>query len=160
MLIIVCGLSGTGKTTVAKLIAEKLSAAHLRTDVIRKELSERPSYNDEEKEKVYREMFARSEELLKIGSVVLDATFLKRRHRQIAKDLAGKIGAPFYMVEAVCPEKIIRERLTKRVGDASEARFSEYLAQKKELEPIMEEHFTIDTAGNIPEQIKNYPFIG
>jgi len=36
MLIIVCGLPGTGKTSLARKIAEKIYAVLLRTDVVRK----------------------------------------------------------------------------------------------------------------------------
>src|SRR3989338_8176568 len=146
MLIIVCGLSGTGKTTIARLLAERTSAAHLRTDVIRKEVFWSPDYSEAEKEKVYKLMFERAQQLLKGGSVVLDATFLKYRHRQTARKLALAAEAPFYIVEVVCPEEIVKERLAKRVGDASDARFGEYLAQKNALEPIREKHLQVDTS--------------
>src|SRR5437667_5801 len=44
MLILVCGLQGAGKTTVAKRIATIISALILRTDVIRKQLWELRRY--------------------------------------------------------------------------------------------------------------------
>ncbi|MDP1719201.1 MAG: AAA family ATPase [bacterium] len=160
MLIIVCGLSGTGKTTVARLLAERMSAAHLRTDVIRKEVFANPDYSEAEKERVYELMFERVEQLLKNGPVVLDATFLKKQHRWTAEGLARAAGVQFYVIEAVCPEEIVKDRLAKRAGDASDARFSEYLAQKKVLEPIQEIHLLVDTSKDLEGQIKNYPFIG
>lgn len=157
MLIIVCGLSGTGKTTVARMVAEKFSAAHLRTDVIRKELSERPGYSEAEKEMVYQAMFGRAGELLKNGSVVLDATFLKKQHRETARELAVSARAHFYIVETTCPAEVVKKRLTERAGDASEARFGEYLNQQAAAEPISEEHFIVDTSKDIGEQIKKLP---
>ena len=38
MLVVVCGPPGVGKTTVAGMIAERLGAARLRTDVVREHL--------------------------------------------------------------------------------------------------------------------------
>ena len=52
-LIIVCGLQGTGKTTVAKKIAEKINAVILRSDVLRMEILKDPKYTEEEKQKIY-----------------------------------------------------------------------------------------------------------
>ena len=57
MLIIICGLPGTGKTFIAKKLAPKINAEHLSTDRIRKELFPEPTYSEDEKNKVYVEMF-------------------------------------------------------------------------------------------------------
>jgi predicted kinase len=64
MLFVVCGLQGTGKTAVSRLISWKTGAVLLRTDVIRRELFEKPTYSEEEKNRVYEEMFARDQELM------------------------------------------------------------------------------------------------
>src|SRR6056297_1413041 len=84
-LVVVCGLPGVGKTTVAEDIAERLDGRLLRTDVIRKEILPDPDYTEEEARMVYREMFDRArEEVEDGGSVVLDGTFKDTRYRNRA----------------------------------------------------------------------------
>lgn len=152
-LLVVCGLPGTGKSTLAKKVADKINGTILRTDVIRREL-EKLDYAEEEKQKVYDEMFGRAKKLLKEGrSVVLDATFDKRKNRQTASNFAQDLRADFKLIEVVCPEKIIKERLMKRKGDASEAKFKHYLEHKKSFQPVKEKHLIIDTSQDIDKQL-------
>ena len=69
MLVVVCGLPGVGKTTVAEHASERLDGTLLRTDVVRKELFPDPEYTDAEAAAVYDELFARaSEELARGGA--------------------------------------------------------------------------------------------
>jgi predicted kinase len=148
MLIIVCGLQGTGKTTVAKRIAEKINAILLRTDVLRKELVQVPQYTKEEKRRVYDEMFARAKSLLQndVG-VVLDANFSEQSYRNQARELAQKTHTEFKIVEVDTPEKIVKTRLENRFGDESEAGYREYLRNRDLFEPITEDHILIDNSG-------------
>jgi hypothetical protein len=53
MLVVVCGLPGVGKTTVAGMVADRFGAETLRTDVVREELIAEPTYTDEERDAVY-----------------------------------------------------------------------------------------------------------
>lgn len=144
-LTIICGLPGTGKSTQAKKIAAKTNAILLRTDTIRKELG-RSKYSVRDRQAVYREMFLRAGKLLgQAKNIVLDATFSKRENREAAKKLAKDCGATFQLLEIICPEKIIKERMKRRAGGESEARFREYLKYKKVFEPIEEKHIIINT---------------
>jgi predicted kinase len=82
MLIIVTGLPGTGKSTVAAALARELGADALSTDRIRREAARPPGFSKAEKGSVYERMFARAERRLRAGrSVVLDATFYRERLR-------------------------------------------------------------------------------
>jgi predicted kinase len=47
--VIICGLPGVGKTTVAKDLAALINAIVLSTDRIRKELILKPTYKKQEK---------------------------------------------------------------------------------------------------------------
>ncbi len=153
MLIIVCGLPGTGKTTVAKKIVTKIGGILLRTDVIRKELIEKPTYSEEEKQTIYSELFLRAKELIKNGKdVILDGTFAKKKNREKAKEISKEQ----IIVEIICPENIIKERIEKRIGDESEANFIHYLKYKKFFEEITEEHIIIDTSKDINKQLKKF----
>ena len=53
MIMIICGLPGVGKTTVAKELAPLVNAVILSTDKIRKELLSRPMYGWREKRLIY-----------------------------------------------------------------------------------------------------------
>lgn len=160
MLIIVCGLQGTGKSTVAQKVAQKTGAALLRTDVIRKELFPTPKYSAEEMEKVYEEMFQRAKNMLTNNPVILDATFKTKKLREQARQLAMRSKVPHHLVHVTCDESVVKDRITKRENDASDARFEQYLHTKKEFEPIVDEyHIRVDTTRSheeIDQQLKDY----
>ncbi|MFH1105962.1 MAG: AAA family ATPase, partial [Candidatus Aenigmatarchaeota archaeon] len=142
MIILVAGLPGTGKTSVARELSKKLGAELLRSDVIRKEILGKRTYAQEEKFAVYDEMFERAE---RIKNVVLDATFYKEELRNRARKLANALGTELFIVECVCPEELVKERLEKRYGDDSEAGYAAYKVVKREFEPIKEWHIVTDT---------------
>lgn len=160
-MIIVCGLPGTGKTTVAKKIALKIGGILLRTDVIRKELKEE-NYSQKARQGVYDEMFRRARQLLKESqNVVLDATFYSRKWRKIAKNIAKSLKVDFKIIEVVCPQELVRKRMQKRKGDESEAEYKHYLIYKKLFQPVKEKHTTIDTSRGIDRQLSrvfNIPY--
>lgn len=145
MLVVVCGLQGTGKSTVARKIALKTGGQILRTDVIRKEMFERPTYSEEEISNVYAEMFRRAKNALSKGTVILDATFKSHKDREDARIIAASLGLPFSLVRTICDEAVLKERITARKDDASDARFEHYLATKAAFEPLLHEHVSIDT---------------
>lgn len=158
-LILVCGLPGTGKTTVAEAIAKKTKARILSTDIIRKDLVSRPSYGEQEKEMVYGMLFSMAEMMLKDGkNVLLDGTFYKEALRKRAEEIAARAGSEFRVVEVVCDEKTIRQRLEKRCNAAcascaSDANFEVYMKVKKIFEPVRGRHFVIDTGKDWEKQV-------
>lgn len=82
-LIMLVGIPGSGKTTYAKTMAQKLNALHVTSDGIRQEL--RPNdnwYHPEDNGKVYEIMFKRTLDALATGQTVLyDATNMSRKDR-------------------------------------------------------------------------------
>ncbi len=155
-LIVVTGLPGTGKSTVAKAIAEEIDAILFRTDVIRKSLFPKPSYSLEEQQHVYDEMFVQAhQQLKKHKSVVLDANFSKQIQRDQAVKLAEKAGVEPLILEIICQdEKLIAQRLEKRGNDASDATFRVYLLKKAAYEHLEEPYIQIENCGSLPE-LKN-----
>jgi aminoglycoside phosphotransferase family enzyme/predicted kinase len=124
------GLSGTGKSTVAKSIASQLpgpaGARLLRTDVLRKskhslngETGER-IYSSERRGKVYEELERRvSVSTMAGASVVADATFSEGKTRDgIAR---AATGAAFYAFWLTAPLSVRLVRVSRRVGDVSDA---------------------------------------
>jgi predicted kinase len=152
MLVIVCGLQGTGKTTVAKRIAVKLNATLLRTDTLRRELVQIPQYTDKEKEHIYDEMFIRAHSLLgRHGNIVLDATFSMLAHRNKARELAQGCRTQFKIVAVMAPGQIVRTRFEHRLGDDSEASYQEYLITRDLFEQITEDHIEINNSGTLDD---------
>jgi aminoglycoside phosphotransferase family enzyme/predicted kinase len=128
------GLSGSGKSTVARALAPKVGAAPgaviLRSDEIRKRLwgvaphdaLPREAYVPGESERVYGRMMQEAAQLLEAGrAVVLDAVFLKPKEREAAEAVAKTTGAPFLGVWLEAPIRLRKARLQSRVGDASDA---------------------------------------
>lgn len=136
------GLSGSGKSTVARLIAPALGASPgaviLRTDEIRKRLTGAAAtealppaaYTPAMDAKVYGAMFTDAAALLAAGrAVILDATFLAPAHRAAARDVAAQAGAPFDGLWLEAPAAILAQRIAGRSGDASDADVSVLAAQ-------------------------------
>ena len=59
--------------------------------------------------------------LLAGRSVVLDAVFLRPEERTAAQELAVHCGVPFTGVWLDAPPEVLRERVSGRMGDASDA---------------------------------------
>lgn len=150
MLIIVSGLIASGKTTIAKRIAEKTNAILLRTDVVRREIYPNPTYSDEEVNDVYQRVFQQAKILLEKGkNVILDATFSRQKIRDQAKSIAGNTGAEFLLVEvkSSADDTIAKKRVEARIDDAANTNFEGYLKSKMAFEAINEDHIIIDNSG-------------
>ena len=160
MLIIVCGLQGTGKTTASNMIAEKVGGVLFRTDVVRQDITDDPQFTEEENEKVYRMMFFQAEKLLKQGMpVVLDATFVKQKYRDAAAAVAKKAVSEFKTVEVISSEEAVKKRLREHFGEGSEAVFKQYQEYKKNFDSIKEPHTTLDNSGSLEDlnrQVGNF----
>ncbi len=128
------GLSGSGKSTFARVCAPGLGAAPgavvLRTDEIRKRLCGVPSlqrlpkeaYTAEMSDRVYDELFRDARLTLAAGrSVVVDAVFLKPEQRARAEALAQSVDVAFQGVWLEAPPEVLRARVAARVSDASDA---------------------------------------
>jgi aminoglycoside phosphotransferase family enzyme/predicted kinase len=133
-LVAVGGLSGSGKSTFARLIAPGLGpspgAVVLRTDEIRKRLMGvapearlpatvySPSFYNE----VYETLIAETRRLLAAGrAVVLDATFIQPELRARVEEAAIGAGAPFHGVWLEAAPEVLAQRIEAREGDASDA---------------------------------------
>ena len=93
-LVVVCGLPGVGKSTVARQVADRIDAVVLRSDAVRKALHPDPTYSAEETAAVYDALLSRAEERLDRGeSVVLDATFADAQFRTAAVELGADAAA-------------------------------------------------------------------
>lgn len=148
-LIAVAGVPGVGKSTVAALIADRISADHLRTDEIRKALFNEPAYTDDETNTVYQTMRDRADTRLATGgSVVLDATFAAEEDRHAVRELAADRGAAFQIVRVVCDQSVLTDRINERDG-ISDADLTVSREFRTSFDPIELPHDRIDNSGSL-----------
>lgn len=132
-LILMHGPSGSGKSHLAGELMELLGAIRLRSDVERKRLfglrAEQSSqaitggiYTPEADQQTRQRLLALSRLLLQSDQrVIVDATFIRRDWREPFIALAGELGVPWCLLSMELPEALLRQRLSQRHGDASEA---------------------------------------
>jgi aminoglycoside phosphotransferase family enzyme/predicted kinase len=138
--ILMSGVSGSGKTWLAKQLAARLRAVHLRSDVERKRLPELRAYTSRTRAMVYLHLLFCAEAALLGGlPVVVDATFVRREDRGIFRQLATRLGIPLHVVRCHAPPAMLRERIAARAragSDPSEANLAVLEMQEIDLEPI------------------------
>ncbi|MFQ6111333.1 MAG: AAA family ATPase [Nitrospinota bacterium] len=165
LLIAMCGLLGTGKSTLARGLAERLDAALLSSDHVRKRLAgvspreqryepvEGGIYSRSFTSKTYATLLEEAGKILSLGrTVVLDATFARKEQRLLAEELARREGANFYLIECRCGEETVRGRLLRREaegGSPSDGRWELFHPLKEEFEAVeelpAERHLVVDT---------------
>jgi predicted kinase len=142
-----CGLPGVGKTTVAKQIAPLLNAVVLSTDKIRKELFPKPSYARRERKLIYDVLVLVAKYLCNLNiNCILDATFSKEKSRQEIRNKLRSCSKEISIIECLCPEDIVIDRLRSRKYDYSDAGLSVYKNMKRIYEPVKDKHVAIDTS--------------
>jgi uncharacterized protein len=136
-LVLMCGLSGSGKTWLAQRLAPKLAAVHVRSDVERKRLAglavtDRSGsalgaglYSREASARVYDRLAECASDALRGGyTTLVDATFGRAEDRARFYDLARRLGARSCLVHCHAPRQVLGTRIVERQrrhDDPSEA---------------------------------------
>ena len=126
-LVVVSGLPGTGKSTVAAALATQLGAVHLRTDELRPAGlgTAEARYSPAAVDRVYDALLAKATTLLERGrSVVADATWRSARPREAVARAARTAVVDLRVLECRAPAALAAARIMKRQAegdDASEA---------------------------------------
>jgi len=133
-LVVVGGLPGTGKSTLAAGIADALDAVLLRSDVVRKQLAgldpTTPAgepfraglYRPEVTAATYTALLDRARTALSHGeSVVLDATWHDASWRDAAAKLAVETFSDLAELRCVVPRAVAEGRLAARAASGSDA---------------------------------------
>jgi predicted kinase len=147
--VVVCGLPGTGKTTLARTLASRLRGTYLGSDVVRHELGLSRRYDDASVERVYGELLRRASLAARGGPVVVDATFSSRRFRVAAFTAATEVGAPLSMVLLEAEPEVARARVTHR-RPLTEAGPEAYELLRRSFDPVSLPCLVLDSTATTP----------
>ena len=161
VMVLVGGLPGTGKSTLAAAIADHNGWSVLRSDEVRKELAglapdaAAPAafgeglYRPEVTAEVYRTLLDRAGKALQLGeSVILDASWSDSRWREAAAEVAQATASDLVELRCAASEALAAERIDRRRrhgGDPSDATAAVASAMAARADP-WSSSVTIDTA--------------
>lgn len=162
-LVLMCGLSGAGKSYVAERLVPSWPAIRVRSDVLRKAAAglkplERSAskvdsglYTRSRSQSVYASMLRIALALAAAGeNVIVDATFLERSSRAAFREAAMGAGIACVLLHCRASEPTMRSRVERRERegkDVSEAGVAVLEAQLERFEPPSpdEQAVTVDT---------------
>lgn len=155
LLVLASGVTGSGKTTVAQHLLERLGAVRVRSDVERKRLAGlapedhsqarigAPLYDTQATRLTYEQLARSAAAIVGAGfPAIVDATFLKQAERRVFRGLAQRLGAKFAIVACTAAASALRERVAARAtlgADASDATAQVLAAQLASVEPPAED---------------------
>jgi aminoglycoside phosphotransferase family enzyme/predicted kinase len=149
--LVVMGRIASGKTTLARALSHELCCSMVSSDRVRKQIAGVPLhqrgskarrarlYSPEITEKTYDKLFATAEETIRRGeSVVLDATFARRSHREQLIDRFARNKVAFRFIGVQATDSLIKQRLDDRGKtdhEISDARLEDFEMLAKRYEP-------------------------
>ncbi len=143
ILIVIFGLPGTGKTTFAAVLSNQLGIKHFNTDIIRSLSGKPQQYDEENKAFIYDEILRLTRLEFEIGkSVIVDATFYKKKLRKRFKVLAQEYDVTLKWIEVCAGEEVVKKRVSKK-RRYSEADYAVYQMIKSQFEPMQEKYIQL-----------------
>lgn len=148
VLYLMTGLSGTGKSTMARSISRACNVPIVASDDVRKELAGRSGpapadwgqgiYASEWTGRTYARLRQIARERLQAGQgVIVDATFLDTEQRERCAGVAAAADVPAMLVETVCDPDTALARIRARAargGGSSDATEAIYARQRQQLD--------------------------
>jgi len=153
-LLVVFGLMGSGKTSLAKALARETGWVMIGSDETRKTIQGisatarhwepfgKGIYSEKMSKRTYREMKKQAKILLEQDrSVILDGSYKRQEERLALLNLAKKNRARIRFLECRAPLKTIRLRLDQRLGDTrviSDGRWELFNRQRLDFDPVLD----------------------
>jgi hypothetical protein len=171
-MILLCGLMGVGKSTLAEELRLQLGGTLLRSDLLRKELAGIPAltrkrdnfgeglYSAANNSATYQLMLEQSLTALQRGeTVILDASFNRLQQRRRFRSQAAQLGASTSLIWLHCDQATSLKRMQRRTAaatDASDGRIELYARQQAEFElPLpAEEAIRINSEQDIEQNVE------
>lgn len=156
------GFSGSGKSTVAKYAASTLEGIVIRSDIERKRhfVSETTSlYTEANITQIYQHLKDLTREILLAGyPIIVDATFLSSKHRQLFQNLSNELNVDYKIIDCDAPKSFlidaVRQRALLDPNNPSDAKLDVLERQLEKNDPLTQEELTHTITFNIPE-LKN-----
>jgi hypothetical protein len=144
ILVLMHGLSGSGKSWLSERLVAALPAVRVRSDVERKRLrldsAKAALYTPEMNHRTYARLAECAESCLQAGlNVVVDATFLERSDRDLLRGVARRLRTHFAIVTCQATEATLRDQVHERtlartdVSDADEDVLTRQMAHMSPL---------------------------
>lgn len=153
-IVAVCGLTGSGKSTIARVLGARTGYQILNSDVVRKQMAGVPLtshareaygaglYSESADALTYERLVNHAESCLQTGKgVIIDATFKNPTHRRKLIELSARLRVPLFFGECRASEATSLRRLQereKKAGEVSDATVEVYLRQRDEFVPLSE----------------------
>jgi len=155
LMIIMYGVSGSGKSWLSEQIISRYQAIRIRSDVERKRLhtlSPQQSshsgidcgvYNQSSSNLTYQNLLQFAVKIINAGfSVIVDATFLQQQQRKLFFKQAEQLQVPFLILHTQTDKRILLKRIKDRagqLGNVSEANQKVLENQLLNMQPLNDE---------------------
>ncbi|HEX2178928.1 MAG TPA: AAA family ATPase [Actinomycetota bacterium] len=169
-LVLVGGLPGTGKSTIARQLGRDRNWTVLRSDEIRKQIAGMPPsaraeagygqgiYSAEMTDATYRTLLDQAGALLEQGEpVICDASWSKAAWREAFRQLAERCRSPLIELRCEAPAAVTTGRIAARAaggGDPSDATAEVADAMAPEFDP-WPGAARVDTSGDLPQTVEH-----
>lgn len=165
-LILIAGLPGTGKTTLAKEFVRQTKAVSFDIDEVKRRVVPEDAVTEEidppeYRHKYYAETIRKLPDLFAgspTNTVIIDETFHLKAFREMWQEAAKELNIKLHWIEAVCDEEVVKKRLC--VGKDRECHilgdkaYPMYCLFKDAFEPMSEPHEVVDTCKDIVPQVQ------
>jgi uncharacterized protein len=166
--LVVMGRAASGKSTLAKALGCELCFEVISSDRLRKELAGVPLfqrvkeaarlrlYSEAMTNETYDRLFRCAiSQLDRHASLILDATFSRRRYRDELRRLLDSKNANYRFIEAEAPDEVVKQRLEHREGAThivSDARLEDFemLMRSYEAPSEIQTHHCLHVATDRP----------